>query len=100
MDQTQGGILQAVSNPKQFLFAPFEMAIVNIILSVAFMIILIAVLRITPFWAILPLVFGHIALIVMGTRNPHLTTTLQAMGKYSSSKKNIISVKTGVKYIP
>lgn len=101
MDMTQGGIMLAVANPKQFLFAPFEMAIVNIVLSIAVMMLCIAVIGITPFWALLPLVGGHIALIVFGTQNPHLTTTLQATGKYPPNKQNnIVKVSAGVKYIP
>lgn len=100
MEQTQGGILQAVANPKQFLFAPFEMAIINIITAVAFMLVLIAVIGMTPFWALIPLIGGHLLLIALGTRNPHLTTTLRASGKYPPRKKNVISVSSGVKYIP
>lgn len=98
MDQATGGILQAVANPKQFIFAPFEMAIVNIIFSVMVMLLLIAVLGITPFWALIPLVGGHIALIVFGTQNPHLTTTLRATGVYPPGRKNRVKVKSGVKY--
>ena len=100
MEQSQGGILLAVANPKQFLFAPFEMAIVNIILALAIMLLCIGVFKATPFWAIPPLILGHIALIILGTQNQHLTTTLQATGKYPAKRKNIIPVKIGTKYIP
>lgn len=98
MDQATGGILQAVANPKQFIFAPFEMAIVNLIMSIMVMLLLIAVIGMTPFWALLPLIGGHITLIVLGTSNPHLTTTLRATGLYPPGRKNRIKVKAGVKY--
>lgn len=101
MDTNNSGrLLIAVANPKQFLFAPFELAIVNIVLSVVIMIIAIVIFGLTPFWAIPPLVIGHITLIVLGTRNPHLTTTLQATGKYPMSKPNRMRVRKGVKYVP
>lgn len=100
MEQTQGGVMLAVANPKQFLFAPFEMAIINIIMSVAFMIVCIAVIGITPFWALLPMIGGHILLIGLGTRNPHLTTTLRATGRYPPGRKNMIKVSSGIKYVP
>lgn len=101
MDTNNSGrILLAVANPKQFLFAPFEMAIVSMVLSIAFMIICIAVLGITPFLAMIPLLGGHGLLVILGTRNPHLTTTIQASGKYPRRRVNRIGTKIGVKYTP
>ena len=95
-----GRILLAVANPKQFLFAPFELAMMNIILALAIMIACIGLLGFTPFWAVLPMVGGHVLLIILGTRNPHLATTLRASGKYRMRRTNLIPVKTGVKYTP
>lgn len=100
MGELKGGILQVVASPKQFLFAPFELAIINIILAVAFMLLCIAVLGWTPFVSIVPLVIGHAALVALGATNQHLTTTLQASGKYPASRKNLSQVSVGVKYVP
>lgn len=101
MDTNNSGrILLAVANPKQFLFAPFEMAIVSMVLSIAMMLLCIAVLGLTPFWAMIPLVGGHALLVILGTRNPHLTTTLRATGKYPGRRANRVGMKTGVKYTP
>jgi len=100
MPELKGGILHVVANPKQFLFAPFEMAIINIILSIAFMLLCIAVIGWTPFFSIVPLVIGHTILIGLGARNQHLTTTLQSTGKYPGSRKNLSPVSQGVKYVP
>jgi|TARA_R100000687_G_C6445219_1_gene162487 hypothetical protein len=93
-------IYQVVASPKQFLWAPFELAIVNIVLACVVMIISIMVLGTTPFLSLVPLVCGHAGLVVAGARNPHLTTTLQAAGKYPPSRKNLAKVSKGVKYIP
>lgn len=100
MSDMKSEIYMVVAMPKQFLWAPFEMAIINIILSVAVMLICIAVLGMTPFFALIPLVIGHVMLIGIGTRNPHLTTTLRAAGKYPFRRKNISPVSSGVKFVP
>jgi hypothetical protein len=100
MFDMKGKVLPAVANPKQFLFAPFELAIINITISIAVMILSIAVLNMTPFFAMVPLVFGHAALVAFGAKNPHLTTTLRAVGKYPSRRKNLAPVAKGVKYVP
>lgn len=100
MQDIRGGVLQAVANPKTFLFAPFELAIVNIVIAVCFMIISIMILGWTPFLSLIPLVGGHAALTILGQRNPHLTTILQASGKYPPFRKNLSRVAKGVKYVP
>ena len=93
-------ILHAVANPKQFLWAPFEMAIINMIIAVAFMLLCIALLGVTPFFCVIPLIVGHVILVGLGAQNQHLTTTIRAMGKYPGSRKNLAAVKVGVKFTP
>lgn len=100
MADLRAEIYQVVASPKQFLWAPFELAIINIILSVGVMLMCIAVFNLTPFISLVPLVFGHVGLVVAGTRNPHLYTTLVATGRYPMSRKNLAPVSRGVKYIP
>lgn len=100
MSDMRAQIMPVVANPKQFLFAPFELAIVNIVIAIAIMLLLIGVIKMTPFISLLPLVGGHAFLVVLGTRDQHLTTILQASGKYPSRKRNIARVTVGVKYIP
>lgn len=93
-------VYMVVAMPKQFLWAPFEMAIVNIVLSLAFMLMGIMIFQLTPFVALIPLVLGHVALIGIGTRNPHLTTYLQATGKYPPRRRNLQKVHDGAKFVP
>jgi len=100
MNDLKADIYMVVAMPKQFLWAPFEMAIVNMVLAIAIMLLCIAVLGLTPFISLIPLVGGHVLLIGMGTRNPHLTTTLQATGKYPPRRKNLTRLSRGVKYVP
>lgn len=100
MQDLKADIYSVVAAPKQFLWAPFEMAIINIIAAIAIMLLCIAVFGLTPFLSLIPLVVGHAALIGLGTRNPHLTTTLQAMGKYPMRRHNLSPVSHGVKFVP
>jgi len=100
MNDLKAEIYMVVAMPKQFLWAPFEMAIINIVLAAAIMLLSIAVLGLTPFVSLIPLVVGHVFLIMVGTRDPHLTTSLQAMGKFPSKRKNLAPVSRGAKFIP
>ncbi len=100
MAELRASIYQSVASPKQFLWAPFEIAIINIVLSVVVMLLCIAVLTVTPFFALIPLVGGHVALVTIGTRNPHLFTTIQSSGKYPPARKNLTALSKGVKYVP
>ena len=100
MNDMKSEIYMVIAMPKQFLWAPFEVAIINIVIAIAVMLVLIGVLGMTPFFALLPLIFGHAALIGIGTRNPHLFTTLQSTGKYHSRRKNLAQTRSGVKFVP
>lgn len=100
MGDLKADIYLVVAMPKQFLWAPFEMAIINIIVALAIMLLSIGVLGLTPFFSLVPLIIGHAILIGVGTRNPHLTTTLQAAGKYPLRRKNLSPVSHGVKFVP
>ena len=99
MAELRAEIYHSVAAPKQFLWAPFELAIANIILAVAFFLVCVLI-NLVPFLSLLPLAAGHVVLVVFGTRNPHLATTLQSTGKYPPSRRNLARVSHGVKYVP
>lgn len=100
MNDLKGGIFQVVANPKQLLFAPFELAIVNLVAAVLFMILCFTVLGWTPFVAMIPLVGGHLLLAGLGAKDQHITTIIQASGKYRPRRKNLTPVSSGVKFVP
>jgi hypothetical protein len=100
MADLRGEIYLAVANPKQFLWAPFELAIVNIVVAAVIMIVCVTVLDVMPFFSMIPLVLGHIGLVIAGAHNPHLTFTLRATGTYPPMRKNLSPVSKGVKYTP
>lgn len=93
-------VLTAVANPKMFLWAPFELAIVNIIIAIAIMLLSIAVLGLTPFFSLIPLVGGHAVLVGLGARDQHLTTIIQSSGKYPRHRTNLARTSAGAKYVP
>lgn len=100
MHDLKSQIYMVVAMPMQFLWAPFEMAIVNIAVSLAVMMACIGFFGITPLAAMAPLVVGHAVLIYAGTRNPHLAATLRAAGKFHSRRLNISRVQCGAKFVP
>ena len=99
-NEQRGPIFLAVANPMQFVFAPFEMAIANICIGGVLIILLYLLLGLSPIWGFIFIILGHITLIVLGTRNPHLTTTLRATIRHAGKKPNLVGVTTGVKYVP
>ncbi len=100
MAELRASIYQSVASPKQFLWAPLELGIMNIVLGLVVMLLCIGVLGITPFVCVPVLIIGHAILVGMGTRNPHLFTTLRASGKYPATRKNLTALSQGVKYVP
>lgn len=101
MQELRARVLTAVANPKTFLWAPFELAIVNIVLAIAFMLLCIAVLGITPFLSFVPLVLGHAVLVALGARDQHLTTVVQASGRYPRHRRhNLARTSKGAKFVP
>jgi hypothetical protein len=100
MAELRASIYQSVASPKQFLWAPLELGIINIVLSLVVMLLCIGVFGLTPFICVPILVIGHAILVGLGTRNPHIVTTIRASGKYPASRKNITALSSGVKYVP
>jgi len=100
MNQASSGILHAVAMPKQFLWAPFELAMINIMTSLCVMLLCIGVLGWTPFVSLVPLVGGHAMLVGLSAQNPHIFFTIRAIGKYPGTRKNIASPSVGAKFVP
>lgn len=98
--QVRAGILRAVAAPKQFLWAPFEMAIINIVMAFVVMLVLIGILRMNPILAMIPLLAGHVVLVLLGAREPHLTAQLRCRVQYPFRRPNLAPVRVGAKFVP
>lgn len=93
-------IMNAVAYPPTLLFAPVEMAGLNMGINVACMVISNASFQISPIIFLLTLIAGHLASALAYSRDAHIVYIAQAIGRYPRSSKNLIPAKEGVKYVP
>ncbi|MDR2099093.1 MAG: hypothetical protein LBO78_03675 [Rickettsiales bacterium] len=84
-------LLKSVASPSQVFYAPFKLAIFNVVANICMMALLLAFRMFGYIWApILALVLLHMALILVGRREPHIDTMLIARGRIKRGTKNII----------
>ena len=100
MHETRAKVLRIVASPKEFIWAPFELAIVNIVFALVTMLLMIGVFDITPFFSLAPLIIGHAFLTIVGIREPHVATIIQATGKFGLKSRNLARTSAGRKYVP
>jgi hypothetical protein len=84
-------VLKSVASPSQVFYAPFMLAVLNLVMSIV-LIILLLIFRMGGYiWApILLLICLHIVLIIVGKREPHIDSMLIARGRVKIETKNII----------
>ena len=92
-------ILKAVANPPKILWGPFLPVLVNMALQFPLMFMFMGVAGINPLWFMASLLAGHIAAVVAGAREPHISSMIQAFGPASKKTTNLYSVK-GNKFAP
>ena len=93
-------ILKSVAMPPRLLWAPQVPAILNIVLHFIFILGSVLVFSLNPLYGITSLVLCHIALILAGLREPHLSTMIQSQGKFILYSYNAIYKKPGRKLAP
>lgn len=83
-------ILKAVAMPPRLFWAPLAPALLNLALQISAIFMILAVSQANPLWIILTTLFpSHIALIIWGVKEPHLTMMLRSQGPFMKSYKNI-----------
>ncbi len=93
-------ILKAVAMPPRIFWAPFALAIVNLTVQFALMLLWVAVAQGSPMWFMFTIVLSHIYLIVHSTYDPHLYRMLGSWGRsHPHITKNIYSAR-GAKFAP
>ena len=91
-------LLKSVAQPMQVFFAPFGLTIVNVVINALAMILLTLFGRGTYIWMIIiTTLFGHMILVLIGKREPHIDNIIAALGMVSRRTKNIIPER-GNKY--
>jgi len=96
-------IFKAVAAPQMFLFAPLIPAGASLGLWAVLMMFSQVIFGggANPLWFIMGAFTSHIALIVLGFKEPHLSTVMQARGQSMRPTTNLISAKGfRNKYVP
>ena len=93
-------VRKAVSLPGQLLWAPQELALMNMVLHSGMMGFNIALFDVTPLLFIASMVLMHIFLVSVAAKEPHITDVIRAWAFSKQHKtKNLIQGK-GNKYVP
>jgi hypothetical protein len=92
-------ILKAVAAPPKLFWAPFLPALMNFGLNLPMMFMIMGVWKVNPLIFVIPMALGHIALIIYGSKDPHLSTMVQSYGPVAKPKINMYKSK-GTKLAP
>lgn len=93
-------IMNAVAYPPTLLFAPVELAGINMAFNVGGMIIANASFNVTPIIFLVTLVIGHVVSAFAYARDAHIVYIGQAIGRYPLRSRNLVPSEEGVKYVP
>ena len=92
-------ILKAVANPPKILWGPFLPTLLNLGLQFPMMFICMGVWNLNPLFFIATIAIGHMVAIVMGIKDPHISTMIQAFGQCRHISNNLYKCK-GNKFAP
>ena len=92
-------ILKAVANPPKVFWGPVLPTALNAGLQIPFMFMAIGIANVNPLIFIISIVIGHLIVIALGAKDPHLSGMIQAFGLTNVVPKNLYKVK-GHKFEP
>jgi len=92
-------ILKAVANPPKLFWGPVLPAALNAGLQIPFMFMSIGLWEANPLIFIVSIAIGHLIVIALGAKDPHLSAMLQAFGSTNVVPTNLYKVK-GHKFEP
>lgn len=92
-------ILKAVANPPKILWGPFLPTLLNLGLQFPMMFVAIGAFDVNPIFFIVTIVLGHAFVVLMGAKDPHISTMIQAFGQTNIVTNNLYKVK-GKKFEP
>ena len=93
-------ILKAVAMPPRIFLAPFVPAMLNLVIQGALMFMFIGIFNVNPLVFLTTMFLMHVFLIIMGTREPHMSHMLQAWGVSGPTVSHNIYKSKGVKMAP
>lgn len=92
-------ILKAVANPPKLFWGPVLPAALNAGLQVPFMFMSVGIWQANPLIFIMTIAIGHMIVVALGAKDPHLSGMLQAFGMTNLTSVNLYRVK-GNKFEP
>ncbi|MDD4556147.1 MAG: hypothetical protein PHE89_02300 [Alphaproteobacteria bacterium] len=92
-------ILKAVASPPKILWGPFLPTLLNLGLQFPFMFISIAMIDINPLVFVVSIVIVHGLIVLLGTKEPHISSMMQAFGQTRIVSNNLYKEK-GNKFAP
>lgn len=92
-------ILKAVANPPKILWGPFLPTLLNIGIQFPIMFMFIGIGDVNPLLFVFSIVLVHGAVVLAGTKEPHLSTMIQAFGQTRKVTTNLY-VEKGSKFEP
>lgn len=92
-------ILKAVANPPKLFWGPVLPTAINAGLQIPFMFMSVGIWQVNPLIFIITIVLGHLVVVALGTKDPHLSGMIQAFGNTNMVTTNLYKVK-GRKFEP
>ncbi len=92
-------VLKAVANPPKILWGPFLLVLLNLGLQFPIMFVAIGAFELNPIIFVISILLTHLVVIFWGTKEPHISTMIQAYGQTYRITKNLYKAK-GNKFAP
>jgi len=91
-------IMKAVAFPPKFFWAPFLLGAVNLLFCMTAMVFYMGMAEGNPIMAMPVILIGHIFMIILGSKDAHLSAMMASMGRMHGSV-NMVKSK-GNKFAP
>ena len=92
-------ILKAVANPPKILWGPFLPTLLNLGVQFQLMFMCMGVFKSNPLIFMVTIALGHIFMIFLGNKEPHISSMIQAFGQCRRVSNNLYKEK-GNKFAP
>ena len=92
-------ILKAVAQPPKLFWGPVLPTAINAGIQVPLMFMAVGVGEVNPLLFVVSIVSCHIAIVLAGAKEPHLSTMIQAFGQTNKVSKNLYQER-GNKFEP
>lgn len=92
-------ILKAVANPPKILWGPYLPVLLNLGLQFPLMFAALGMFDINPLIFVVTILSSHVAIVLWGAKEPHISNMIQAFGTTHRTTNNLYKEK-GNKFAP